>query len=119
MQMFVLVKPVGAAAWKDIVGSSRRVTRGQSPCKPPLAQVLSRMLWLTGSSGETVGLLKHFFSEMGVKDQHPGQRARTLNKLLRQAGHEGRIREEELENRCGKKPWVAGKATFRILYGFL
>ena len=88
----------------------------QSSCKPPLAQVWGRMEWVTAGNGEKVGLLKHFMMALGLKAEHPGQRAGTYNKLLQHAGHGGRLRERRVENRAGRKPWVATKDTYRQLY---
>jgi hypothetical protein len=113
------LRATGDGEWQNVVGGVKRVARGQSPSKPPLSQVWKGMEWVTSASGQKVGLLKHFLAALGVKDQHPGQRASTFNKLLRQAGHSGRVREEKVENHCGRKPWVAQKDTFRALYPFL
>ena len=56
-----------------------------------------------------VGLLNYFLKELRLKGKlaHAGERAATLNKLLRTAGHGGRVREARIVNRAGRKPWVA------------
>ena len=77
------------------------------------------MEWVTAGNGEKVGLLKHFMMALGLKAEHPGQRAGTYNKLLQHAGHGGRLRERRVENRAGRKPWVATKDTYRQLYPFM
>ena len=113
------VRAVGDSRWQDVAGRVKKVARGQSSCKPPLAQVWGRMEWVTAGNGEKVGLLKHFMMALGLKAEHPGQRAVTFNRLLQHAGHAGRIRERRVENRSGRKPWVATKDTYRQLYPFM
>ena len=71
------------------------------------------------SGTKKLGLLKHFLKSVGAKCAHTGQRARTLNKLLRKAGHSGRLEERRLDSKRGRKPWVATKETFRAVYTLL
>ena len=119
LSFFASVCVAGQRQWQDLVGQVKRIGRGQSPCKPALAQVWDSMEWMTGASGEKVGLLKHFLAAMALCDKQPGERAIAFNSLLQQGGHAGRIRHERVETRGGRKPWVATKSTFRSLYPFL
>ncbi len=83
---------------------------------PPLAQVLDKMEWVTAASGGKVGYVKHFLKELKLKNQHSGEKAGTWNKLLRAAGHTGRLQQTRLANRPGRAPWVGSKDVFRALW---
>jgi hypothetical protein len=110
---------LGDAVWVDLVGG-RKAARGQvKGPKPSIAEVWSRMEWHPIGGTKTVGLLKHFLDALGLPLKHAGQRAATLNALLRQAGETGRLTERKLRTKTGRLPWVASKSTFRRIYQFL
>jgi len=119
LNFFATLRLTGGSTWLDVVGRVKRTPRGRSPLKPPLSQVWEQLEWHKTSSGEKVGLYKHFLEALNLKGSQPGARALTHNKLLAQSGHLGRVREEKLDSRSGRRPWVASKDTFRALHAIL
>ena len=109
----------GESAWQDLVGQVKRVARGQSSSKPPLAQVWQKMEWFTDAHGEEVGLLSHFLRAVRLCGMQPGERGPVFNEILQRARHAGRVREERIPNRAGRKPWIATRDTFRVVYTFV
>jgi len=106
----------GADDWVSLTGM-RRAARGQAKgVKPPLATLWSKMEWHLTEDGQRVGLLKHFLQSLGLPLKHTGQRASTLNGLLKKGGKTGRLVETKLKSKAGRKPWVARKDTFRDIY---
>ena len=106
----------GADVWLDVAGG-RKAARGQvKGAKPPLAKLWREMEWHQTDGGQSVGLLKHFLRALGLPLKNAGQRAGTLNTLLRQSGKTGRLVERKLKSKSGRKPWVAPKDTFRDIY---
>ena len=77
------------------------------------------MEWLEQKKGTKVGLLKHFLAALGLPAKNPGQRATTFNSLLKRSGCHGRVFNGSLKGKCGRKPWVATRQTFRELYTHL
>lgn len=106
----------GSGVWLDVAGG-RKAARGQvTGAKPPLAKVWPEMEWHLTDNGQRVGLLKHFLGALRLPLKNAGQRAGTLNGLLRQSGKTGRLVEKKLQSKTGRKPWVASKDTFRDIY---
>jgi hypothetical protein len=114
--LHAMLLTLGSDQWLNLAGA-RKAARGQvKGVKPPLVQVWSKMEWHPTEHGKKVGLLKHFLASLGLPLKNAGQRAETLNGLLRQAGKTGRLVETKLKSKSGRKPWVAAKATFRDVY---
>lgn len=106
----------GSEQWLDLAGA-RRAARGQAKgAKPPLAKLWGKMEWHQTQGGQSVGLLKHFLASLRLPLKNAGQRARTLNGNLRQAGKTGRLVQTRLKSKAGREPWVASRQTFRDLY---
>jgi len=109
-----------SSKWQCIVGETKRKARGRCQSdKPSLGSLWEKMEWVDAQGGGKVGLLKHFLEALALAKNNPGQRAGTFNSLLRAGGCEGRLYVAQLKGRCGRKPWVAAKSTFRDLYNFL
>ena len=114
------LKKRSSPKWQLLAGAARRAARGQcKSTKPPLATLWSKMEWFEQQTGPNVGLLKHFLQGVRLPCKNPGQRASTFNSLLRKGRCQGRVISGRLKNKCGKRPWVATKQTFRKLYTFV
>ena len=78
------------------------------------------MEWHRDPPGPQVGLLKHFLSVLKLGQQNnPAKKARSLNLMLKRSGGKGKLVNVKLSSKCGRKAWVADKATFRDLYNML
>ena len=113
-------KPGGSADdWVDVVGKTEKKGRGRcKDAKPPLRSVLNGMEWVKGDDGKKVGLLKHFFSELGLNNTHTEERAQTCNRHLKSVGHADRVTQKSVPGMAGSLPFVASKQAFRVLYDF-
>ena len=76
------------------------------------------MEWSKDSEGQTVGHLKHFLTQLEVPNDNTNKRAPELNKYLAALKHKGRPEQKKLPGKCGSEPFVASKATFRLLYDY-
>ena len=77
------------------------------------------MEWPSLATGVKVGLLKQFLAALKLSNTSAGKRASTFNKQLRKHKFKGKFRQEKLSQKCGRKPWVANKATFKVVHQFL
>ena len=120
-QLLATLKKHPSTKWLVLAGGGRRKGRGQcKTTKPSLATIWGKMEWKKEKQqGRKVALLKHFLDALGLPSRNPGQRAKTFNAMLRRRGSEGKVFNGRLENKCGRKPWVASKATFRELYTYV
>ena len=67
-----------------------------------------------------VGLLKHFLSALRLKQQNqPGEKARSLNMMLKKSGVKGTLADIRLGSKCGRKAQVADRAICRDLCDML
>ena len=67
-----------------------------------------------------VGLLKHFLSALRLKQQNqPGEKARSLNMMLKKSGVEGTLANVRLGLKCGRKAQVAERAIRRDVCNML
>ena len=85
---------------------------GQSHC------VLADMEWTKDADGRKVGHLKHFLVALGMPGDSTKKRGPELNKQLASVKHPERLEQKKLPGKCGSEPFVASKATFRVLYDF-
>ena len=77
------------------------------------------MEWTKDADGHKVGHLKHFLVALGLPGDSTSKRGPELNKHLASAKHPERLEQKALPGKCGLQPFVASKATFRVLYDFL
>jgi len=109
--------------WKSLAGGVRKTGRGMCEhTKPPLATIFSKkMVWyyLEQPGRKKVGLLRDFLKPFDLPYRNTGQRAATFNAKLGGGGVSGRLFEAKLKNKCGRKPWVGTKKTFRAVYKHL
>ena len=107
----------GAKRWKELTAAGKKPSRGRcQTARPQLKTLLDKMSWHTSPDGSAVGLLGELLEGQGLAVNNAGQRAQTMNKLLQQAGFAGRVLEAKLTGKCGRKAWVATRATFAALY---
>ena len=67
-----------------------------------------------------VGLLKHFLSAPRWKQQNqPGEKARSLNMMLKKSGVKGTLANVRLGSKCGRKAQVADRAICRELWNMM
>ena len=115
-----MLKVSGAEEWVSLSGGSRRVARGQAKgTKIALGKLWDKLEWHQGEGGERVALLAQLLEELNLRADHPGERAATLNVLLRQGNKKGRLVQTKLKLKSGKKPWVGTKDTLRDCYHYL
>ena len=111
--------------WQVLAGGPERSGRGRCQgTKPSLAVLWSKMEWPlekkdTKQKGTKVGLLSQYLKAFGLPGKNPGQRATTFNALLKKHSCKGKVYKGTLKGKCGSKPWVATKQTFRELYTHL
>ena len=119
--LVALLKKRGAPDWQTLAGGSTRKGRGRcQSTKPPLGTLWQKVEWFQQQEGvDKVGLLKHFLQALQLPCKNPGQRAKTFNALLKRGCCKGHVFTGKLKNKCGRKPWVATKKTFRDLYTYL
>ena len=116
-----LCKKAGGSAddWVDVVGKTEKKGRGRcKESKPLLRSVLNGMEWVKTDDGKKVGLLKHFFSELGLNNTHTEERAQTCNRHLKSVGHADQVTQQSVPGMAGSPPFVASKQAFRVLYDF-
>ena len=77
------------------------------------------MEWTKPTDGQKVGHLKQFLKALGLPGDNTSKRGPEFNKHLASVKHPGRLEQKKLPGKCGSEPFVAGKATFRVLYDFL
>ena len=53
-----------------------------------------------------------------MPNDNTNKRAPELNKYLAALKHKGRLEQKKLPGKCGSEPFVASKATFRLLYDY-
>ena len=108
----------GNDTWTMIAGSSVKVRGKASPAKKPsLQMVWNQMEWETHpETQEKMGYLKHFLKAIGLPFLALEGRAKTFNKMLRNAGREERLERVSLPNKAGSEPWLGRKSLFRFLY---
>ena len=63
-----------------------------------------------------LGLLSHFLTALGLKENNARDRAPHFNAVLAQHGGDLALEQVKLPNRDGKPPWVGTKACFRAIY---
>ena len=107
--------------WQTLAGHALKTGRGQCSAgkKPPVKQVLQEMAWPTLTRGVKVGLLKHFLRALKLPQSSASKRAVTFNRQLRKHKLKNRLTQEKLPQQCGRRPWVASRATFEHVYKFL
>ena len=107
--------------WQTLSGQSPKAGRGQCRAgkKPTLKHTFQEMEWPSLTSGVRVGLLKHFLEALKLPTRSAGKRAATFNRQLRKHKVKGRLSQEKLPQKCGRRPWVASRATFEQVYKFL
>ena len=110
----------GSDDWTELVTAKPVKARGRCKGKKPsVVSVLSRMAWPKDEEGNKVGHLKHFLRELGLCCERSDERANTFNAHLRSLGHPERVQQKKLPGHCGKRPYVASKRVFRVLYDFV
>ena len=82
-------------------------------------RVLENMEWHKDADGHKVGLVKSFLVQLNLAAKNANERADTFNAYLLSVQHPGRVEQQSLPGLSGKPPWVASKASFRLLYDFL
>ena len=70
-------------------------------------------VWFFDVAARSTGQAGAFLKSLGLPLKHAGQRAGTLNGLLKRGGKTGRLVATKLKSKAGRKPWVARKDTFR------
>ena len=90
-----------------------RVARGHCQgLKPPLPQVYAAMEWHMVRN-KPWGLLRQFLSAMGLASGNAGKRAKTFNSIL---GPRQKLIQKYLKDKCGQKPWIGTKPTFKAIH---
>ena len=98
--------------------AGRRPGVGRIPAghKKTIAVVWRKMEKVTLSdSGQEVGFLSHFLTEVNLTDESPGKRAKAFSKILAARRAAGRVEQKYVESHPGQPPYVATEATFAIL----
>ena len=110
----------GAEGWVSVSGGSQRVARGQvKGPKIALASLWDKLEWHQSDGGERVAMFAQFLQELNLAANHPGQRAATVNGLMRQGNKKGRVVQARLKLKSGRPPWVGTKNTLRDAYHYL
>ena len=65
------------------------------------------------------GLASDFLKELKQKSDHVGERAGVWNEKLVESRWPGRVFRKKLPHLTGQKPWVATRATFRMVYAYV
>ena len=110
-----------AETWDDVSPSGVRIARGQIKLsqKPALSEVWANMEFHDSDAGTEMGLFSQFLSSLKLPITNTGKRAKTMNRMLRKAGSEEKIRKMKIASRAGDAPWMGSKVAFRLLYKLL
>lgn len=104
--------------WQPLSGMSVPVRGRANPStKPGLQEVWNGMEWSAHPhTQEKVGFVKHFLKALKLPRTSLGKRSKAFNKLLANAGVDGRLERVSMPSKAGSRPWVASKDVFRCLY---
>lgn len=102
---------------QTLASGTPRKGRGQcKTSKTSLRKCLDNTEWVKDVNGRTQGVLKHFLKAVPVNSENTDKRAATLNKQLQAVGFAGRVVQQAVPGKAGKKPWLASRTTLRKVY---